>query len=205
MSAITVARSGRAWRSAWCAVMNDGCEGERPMGRKKKIVDVDEARFSLMGKSEKLELFHDFKQLFHYELSKIPYREIEVARKGKAELIAMEYYKAKGYDVYRSKVNGGYRCIGVEFYWQDFLSKITVKDMLLIQKLKNLMSASEFEELAYLVRDKNGTPDLLLIKDDQITFVEVKFNYETVKHSTVEFFVRVGQRWPVSILRIIRK
>jgi len=114
------------------------------MGRKKKVVDVDETRFSLMGKSEKLGLFRDFNHLFHYELSKIPYREIEVTRKGGAELIALEYYEAQGYDVYRSKVNGGYRCIGVEFYWQDYLSKITPEDMLLIQKLKNLVTAAEF-------------------------------------------------------------
>jgi hypothetical protein len=150
------------------------------MGRKKKIVEIDEEKFSSMGRSEKLELFRDFNQLFHYELSKIPYYEIEITQKGKAESIAEEYYKERGYEVYRSKVNGGYRSIGVEFYWQNFASKITEEDRALIEKLKLLMSPMEFQELAYMVKEKNGTPDLLLIKDDKISFVEIKFNYETV-------------------------
>ena len=175
------------------------------MGRKKKIVAVDEKRFSVMSKSEKLKIFRDFNQLFHYELSKIPYFEIEVAEKSKAELIAQRYYSQKGYEVYHSKVNGGYRVIGVEFYWQDFATKITEEDRLLIQKLKSLMSPDEFQELAYMVKEKNGTPDLLLIKDERVSFVEVKYNYETVKPPTIEFFIRFGERWPISILRILRK
>lgn len=175
------------------------------MGRKKKIVEIDEGKFSYMGEVEKLELFRDFNQLFRYELSKIPYYEIEVTQKGKAESIAEEYYKGKGYEVYRSRVNGGYRSIGVEFYWQHFTSKISEEDRALIKKLQRLMSPMEFQELAYMVKEKNGTPDLLLIKEDKISFVEVKFNYETVKHSTVEFYIRYGDRWPTSILRVVRK
>ena len=45
------------------------------MGRKKKVVEVDTEKFSAMNKQEKLALFSDFNQLFHYELSKIPYSE----------------------------------------------------------------------------------------------------------------------------------
>ena len=175
------------------------------MGRRKKIVAVDEERFSAMSRSEKLRLFSDFNQLFHYELSQIPYFEIEVAEKGKAEIIAERYYRQKGYEVYRSNVNGGYRSIGVEFYWKKFSTKITEEDRLLIQKLKSLMSPENFRELAFAVKDKHGTPDLLLLKDNKISFVEVKYNYETVKPSTIEFFIRYGKRWPTSIIRIIRK
>ena len=175
------------------------------MGRKKKVIEIDEDKFSSMERIDKLNLFRDFNQLFHYELSRIPYSEIAVTKKGKAESIAEEYYKEKGYEVYRSRVNGGYRCIGVEFYWQSFLSKITEDDRALISRLKHLMLPKEFKELAYMVKEKNGTPDLLLIKDDKISFVEVKFNYETVKHSTVEFYIRYGDRWPTSILRVLRK
>lgn len=175
------------------------------MGRNKKSVDIDEVRFSSMSKSDKLALFCDFNQLFHYELSRIPYQEIEVNNKDKAESIAELYYRGKGYDVYHSKVNGGYRSIGVEFYWQDFADKITDEDRALITKLKSLMTEAEFKELAHMVKDKNGTPDLLLIKDNAISFVEVKFNYETVKHSTVEFYIRYGERWSTSILRVVRK
>jgi len=67
------------------------------------------------------------------------------------------------------------------------------------------MSPDEFQELAYMVKEKNGTPDLLLIKDERVSFVEVKYNYETVKPPTIEFFIRFGERWPISILRILRK
>jgi hypothetical protein len=175
------------------------------MGRNKKTVSVDDDRFASMDKFDNLKLFSDFNQLFHYELSKIPYHEIEVSQKGKAELIAEDYFKKEGYEVYRSKVNGGYRCIGVEFYWQDFASKITAEDRTIIQRLKQLMTPEEFKELAYMVKEKNGTPDLLLIKNNAISFVEVKFNYETVKHSTIEFCIRYGARWPTSILRVIVK
>ena len=175
------------------------------MGRRKKAVEIDEEKFSPMERIEKLDLFRDFNQLFHYELSRIPYSEIAVTQKGKAESIAEEYYKERGYEVYRSKVNDGYRCIGVEFYWQSFSSKITEDDRVLIKRLQHLMSPTEFKELAYMVKEKNGTPDLLLIKDEKISFVEVKFNYETVKHSTVEFYIRCGDRWPTSILRVLRK
>ncbi len=175
------------------------------MGRRKKVVEIDEEKFSSMDRIEKLGLFSDFNQLFHYELSRIPCSKIQVTQKGKAESIAEEYFKEKGYEVYRSRTNGGYRCIGVEFYWQDFSSKITLEDRKLIKRLRNLMSPEEFKELAYMVKDKNGTPDLLLIKEEKITFVEVKFNYETIKPSTVEFYIRYGDRWPISILRVLRK
>lgn len=123
---------------------------------------------------------------------------------GKAEAIAEEHYRQKGVQVYRSRVNDGYRCIGVEFYWKEYESKISGSDRKLIQLLREVLSPKDFEELAMMVQDKNGTPDLLLIKNDRISFVEVKFNYETVKSSTVEFFLRYSHKWPIAILRIIR-
>ncbi|MGR3913967.1 MAG: hypothetical protein OD918_05495 [Gammaproteobacteria bacterium] len=175
------------------------------MGRKKKIVEIDEKKFSSMGREEKLRLFHDFNQLFHYELAKIPYYEMETMQMGSAESIAEEHYRENGYEVYRSRVSGGYRTIGVEYYWKHFASRITAADKALIARLKGLMSPMEFEELAYMVKEKSGTPDLLLIKESKINFVEVKFNYETVKPPTVEFYVRHGNKWPTSILRVIRK
>jgi hypothetical protein len=67
------------------------------------------------------------------------------------------------------------------------------------------MSSGEFKDLAMMVKDKNGTPDLLLIRNNKISFVEIKYNYETVKPSTVEFYIKYGDKWPTSILRIIRK
>lgn len=175
------------------------------MGRKKKTVNIDEEKFGAMSKQDKLALFNDFNHLFVYELSKIPCEELVVSREGKAEFIAENHFLKKGYEVYHSRINGGYRSIGVEFYWEDFKNKITSDDRALIERLRSLMPFDDFRSLAMTVKDKNGTPDLLLIKDDAISFVEVKYNYETVKPSTVEFYIKYGDKWPTSIIRVIRK
>lgn len=106
--------------------------------------------------------------------------------------------------MYRSRVKDGYRVIGVEYYWQDHASKVSPNDQAKIDRLKKLLDPAEFKELAYLAKDKSGTPDLLLIKDEKVSFVEVKFNHETVKFPTVYFWLKYGERWPMSILRVIR-
>ena len=134
------------------------------MGRKKKIVEIDTEKFSALGKHEKLALFSDFNQLFHYELSQIPYSEHETNELGKAELIAEKLYQSKGFEVYRSRVNDGYRSIGVEFYWQSHVDKITEADRELISKLKGLMNPDEFRSLAYLLKDKEASPKLLKLE-----------------------------------------
>ena len=175
------------------------------MGRNRKEVAVDVVKMDAMSISEKLQLMDDCNQLFHHELSKIPYIELIVTDKRKAESVAEEYYRGRGFQVYRSRVKDGYRSIGVEFYWKQYQGKITESDRKLIGLLRNILSSEEFEELAMMVQAKNGTPDLLLIKDQKISFVEVKFNYETVKPSTVWFYLKHGGKWPISIIRIILK
>ena len=89
------------------------------MGRNKKAVAVDEEKLMRMSTAEKLKLIDDYSQLFHYELSKIPYSELIVSERGKAESIAEEHYRKDSFQVYRSRVNEGYRCIAVEFYWKE--------------------------------------------------------------------------------------
>jgi hypothetical protein len=103
------------------------------MGRNKKEVKVDEERLAQMSAVEKLKLIDDYNQLFHYELSRIPYSELAVSEWGKAESIAEEHYRQKGFQAYRSRVNDGYRCIGVEFYWKEYESKISETDRKLIR------------------------------------------------------------------------
>jgi len=177
------------------------------MGRKKKIIEFDEQRFSNLSTEEKLLLISDFNQLFQYELSKIPYSELNVPKenKEKAEIIAKSHFEKLGYDVYQSKINDGYRSIGVIYYWQEYISKITTADFKLIKKIITILGQDDFKELAYAVKDKNGTPDLLLIKDGEISFVEVKYNYETVKSSTIEFYIKYVHKWAISILRVIKQ
>lgn len=174
------------------------------MGRRKKQVSVDVERFSAMQKSEKVQIFEDFNELFHYELSQIPHDELKTVLKGKAEDIAQRHYEGMGYEVYRSRVTDGYRVIGVEYYWKDHANKVSAEDWAKIDRLKKLLTPEEFEDLAHLVKEKSGTPDLLLIKDEKVSFVEVKFNHETVKFPTIHFWLKYGDRWPTSILRVIR-
>ena len=98
------------------------------MGRNKKVVEIDRAKFESMTQLEKLTLFEVFTQLFHHELSKIPYAEITVTTKEKAESVAENYYRQRGFEVYRSRIKDGYRCIGVEFYWKDYKDKLLPSD-----------------------------------------------------------------------------
>ena len=175
------------------------------MGRNIKTLSVNHKKLNLLSNHEKLEIFKLFNELFFYELSKIPYFELRLPIKAKAEDIAEQYFKIKGYEVLRSRVKNGYRCIGVEFYWKQYQTKLSTSDKQTVQQLKLILSPEDFKELALAVKIKNGTPDLLLIKDNKISFVEVKHNHEAIKPSTVEFFLRYGEKWTVSILRIITK
>lgn len=174
------------------------------MGRRKKHAAFDPARLSAMTVAEKLRLFEDFNELFHYELTQIPIEQLKTTRSGKAEDIAQQYYEEQGHEVYRSRVTDGYRVIGVEYYWSDHAGKVSDADRIKISRLKTLLGPQGFEELAYLVKDKSGTPDLLLIKDGQIRFIEVKYNHETVKFPTLYFWLKYGAKWPLSILRVVR-
>jgi len=176
------------------------------MGRNKKTVKFDTVKLSRLSLEEKLKIFSDYNELFHYELSKIPYSEIKIGKeiKLKAELVAKKYYKDKGYNVYQSKVNDGYRSLGALFYWLDHISKLTSNDIEMISKISSILNREEMKELAYAIKDKNGTPDLLLIKENKLSFVEVKYNYETIKPATIEFYIKYNQKWPISILRVFK-
>lgn len=98
------------------------------MGRNKKVVEIDRAKCESMTQLDKLTLFEDFTQLFLHELSKIPYSEITVTSKEKAESVAEDYYRKRGFEVYRSRIKDGYRSIGVEFYWKEYKDKLSVSD-----------------------------------------------------------------------------
>lgn len=174
------------------------------MGRNKKQVIFDSARFLDMTSAEKVRIFEEYNELFFYELAQIPVEEMKTTQIGKAEDIAERHYKEQGYEVYRSRVTDGYRVIGVEYYWADHADKVSDADREKIARLKAVLGRDGFEDLAYLVKDKTGTPDLLLIKDGRVRFVEVKYNYETVKMATVLFWLRYSSRWPLSILRVVR-
>lgn len=175
------------------------------MGRNKKQIEYDQNTLDRLSKNQKIATFDIYAQIIQYELDKIPYIEKRISTKEKAESVAERYFEGIGYEVFRSRVTDGYRCIGVNYYWQKFADKITDRDKYFISRIHSILKADEIREFANIVRVKNGTPDLLLIKDDKISFVEVKADYETVKDSTVHFFVRYGEKWPLSIFRILTK
>ena len=175
------------------------------MDRYRNELIVNEEQLFNMSSIEKLQLIDDYNQLFHHELSRIPYTELVVSEKGDAVSIAEAYYRREGYEVYRSRINNGYRSITVELHGDEYKSILSEQDERLIKLLKGLMSQKEFKELAAMVQKINRTPDLLLIRNNKISFIEVKDNHDTVKSSTVEFYLKYGDKWPLSILRVIRK
>ena len=174
------------------------------MGRLKKVVEIDREVVEKLSTKEKLELLEAASQVFNYTLEQIPVVEVEAVLNRKAEIQAKVYCEQKGFEVYTSKTNGGYRSIGTEFYWQEFKECISDNDKLMIDKLKQILSPEDFKDLAFAVRDKNGTPDFLLIKNGKLMFAEVKYGYETVKTSTIKFFLLYGDKWSVIILRVVK-
>src|SRR5437879_2127588 len=126
-----------------------------------------------------LELFRRFEFMFERRLSEIPITEI--IGEGKAENVAERHYLSLGYRVYRSRVVNGYRCLGVLDYWRKWSNRLQSKDREMLDLLKSSLSKEELDLLVGAVKDKVGTPDLLLFKSGKVSFVEVKANSETVK------------------------
>ena len=152
-----------------------------------------------MNKLETIQLYH---QLIETEKVKIPETVLRVKALKKVEDLAEAYYQLQDFEVYRSRVVNGYRSMGVALYWTEFANKLSPRDAKLLVYLRD---RDDFETLAWAVKDKNGTPDFLLLRDKEMQFVEVKSNNETVKTSTVEFFIKYGHLWPISILRIVKE
>lgn len=174
------------------------------MNRDTKLVQVETTKFDAMSDAAKLALFLEAADLTQYVLSKIPRSEVcETLRRRKAEEFAEDYYRREGFDdVFRSRVKNGYRCIGTEFYWQDYAGDLTHHDLGLIETLKSITTPEDYEALAMSVEDKDAAPDLLLVKDKRISFVEVLSCYEDVKPGIVGFYLKHNAKWPLSILHI---
>ena len=161
--------------------------------------------FKIFNKKQRngkiIERYHN---LIEKEFKKIKDTVIKSSSKESSEDIAEDYFKKLGYDVFRSKVKSGYRIIGIEYYWniKKYIDKLTDTDKKIIKIIKSVTTPTKFKELAYLFKDKNGCPDLMLIKNNKIKFVEVKTNNEEVKTPTIEFFIKLNNKYPLEILRI---
>jgi len=153
-----------------------------------------------MKNEEILEKYH---KIMSGVMSKLKRKELVLTfKKGqKAEDLAENYYTKKNYIVYRSRVKAGYRIIGVKYYWKEYEDLLTKEDKKIVYHLHSILGEKKFKELAYLVRDKNGCPDLMLVKGKKLQFVEVKTNNEEIKSSTLEFYIK-NKKYPLSILRI---
>ena len=177
------------------------------MGRNKAIRRKT-ILFSEMSKEEKINIFNTFELLIESELAMMGEEQLQVGKeitKGiGAEDIAVQYYESHGFEVYRSRVKNGYRAICAERFWPEYLDKLTEEDKKMLNKIHAILTDKEFTEISSAIRYKSGTPDLLLVKDGKIRFVEVKSDNETVKSSTVKFFIEHKEKWSVSILRVRR-
>lgn len=170
--------------------------------RRQEFLHYDREALRRLSDTDLRSVLELYPGILQQEAARIPQQEIHVSSDNKPEDIAEKHFRELGHAVYRSRVSNGYRSIGAEFYWPSFRNKISAEDRAFIDRLRRILEPHALEGFADTVRQKPGTPDLLLIKDDRLSFVEVKANAETVKASTVRFFLRHGHSWPISILRI---
>lgn len=88
-----------------------------------------------------------------------------------AEHFATGYFKSKGYEVYFSKS----------------ISKKQFRDIFVYACI-NGIELTEFELVGKLIfNDRVGIPDLLLIKNEEVYFVEVKSNKDYLRENQLEW------------------
>ena len=145
-----------------------------------------------------LELYAEFEAMIQRRLAEIP-TQSGVSGVGKAEDIAEERFHLLGFHVFRSRARNGYRCL---VDWATRFHNYSAKDKAMVNLIHTTLQVNEFHLLVNAIRDKVGTPDLLLLKDKAVSFVEVKQLNEEVQPCTIKFFLRYNHLWPLSILRV---
>ena len=142
----------------------------------------------------------EYKTLVDTKLKLIPEIVIYTSSKEKSEKLVKKHFEKRGYLVFNGTIHG-YRVIGWPGYWDS----LKTREKRALDTIKSILPSEDFEKLAKMIVDKNGCPDLMIIKDKKIEFVEVKSNNETVKPVTVEFFIKLKEKYPISIVRVIKK
>lgn len=150
--------------------------------------------------SSDLDLFTKFDEMFQRRLAEIPTKQISGV--GRPEDVADAYYTNMGFHVFRSRARDGYRClVDASANWH----KLKQKDRETVTAIKSSIPLDVYILLVKAIRSKVGTPDLLLLKDGTLSFVEVKALRESVQPCTVRFFLSYAHIWSISILRVDAK
>lgn len=99
------------------------------------------------------------------------------------------YYRDKGYTVYKGNVFE-YRGIS-NCYWNVKTTGRTDSIVKHIQKTVN--NDQLYKELQLLFYKKKGLPDLMLIKDNQISFIEVKINRDGISYEQIAILNKLSK------------
>lgn len=163
-------------------------------GEADKIIDerierIYEQKCALKKQSIKFnKIFNEFKK-------ELPEENIYTNTTMKPEDFAVKYYEKKGFKVYKSKVDDGYRG-----QWGWPLSR---KQQIINKNIHGALKiGKEYSTFMGAISIKNGCADLILIKDGKIYFKEVKANNEAIKPATLEFYIRLKGKFPLSIFRV---
>lgn len=147
-----------------------------------------------------LDLYERFQKMFQRRLAEIPVQTI--VGTGWAEDVGDKHFTEQGFQVFHSHAKNGYRCI---VDWAVNFHRYSPKAKAIVNAIHTALPANEFALLVNAVRDKTGTPDLLLLKDKRVSFVEVKNGREEVKPCTIKFYIRYSHLWPLTLLRVNAK
>lgn len=142
-----------------------------------------------------LDLYKSFEEMLERRLAEIPTQNIS-ATSGWSEDVAAQHFSQLGFHVFHSRVRDGYRSlIDAAVHWH----KLGAKDRKMVTLIRSSIPLDEYVLLVKAIRDKVGTPDLLLLKDNKLSFVEVKEKYELVKPCTIRFYLLYHHLWPISV------
>lgn len=147
-----------------------------------------------------MKIIGKYNELYNSKLQLIPEKTLHTNSKVKSEKFVKKHFEKMGYIVLNGTIHG-YRVIG----WPDHWWHLKGQEKKALKTIQSILSSEEFDELAKMIVDKNGCPDLMIIKNRKIEFIEVKSNNETVKPVTIEFLIKLKEKYPISIIRVIKK
>lgn len=147
-------------------------------------------------------IIKEYHVLIDDALSKIPLTTCILPQGNKPEDDSEEYYLKQGYTVIRSKLHSGYRCVDMDDFYLNYPGSFAQEKRII--RLLKLRLGRNYQFFRRLVKPKNGTPDFLLIRGEEIEFVEVKSENEEIKPCTLEFYLKLQAKIPMRILRVFK-
>ena len=134
-----------------------------------------------------IDIINMYWELIRERAWQLPTDELRVVSKLSTEEIAVLHFRGTSWDVCRNHKSSE---------WTD-------EDK---AALKRLSRRRDYFKLKDAYDNPDLLPTLLLTRDDaEIRFVEVTEGSEDVDADVVEFYIRYGSVWPVSVLEVVKK